>query len=87
MSLDTHMSPREEMDALIRKLRGAVDALADHHTKSESQPQGTSYDPNVHDQAWVDRLVELENTHRDAYEGLLSRWPQLLPELSRFKAW
>ena len=43
--------------------------------------------PQVHDQAWFDRLGELEAAHRDAYEGLLSRWPQLMPELARFKTW
>ena len=86
MSLDKH-NPREEMDALMRRWRTAVDALADHHGNVEPQPHGTSYDPTVHGEAWVDRLRELENEHREAYDGLLSRWPQLLPELSRFKAW
>ena len=80
MSSGAQMDAREEMDGLVRRWREAVDRLAAHHREAE-------YDPNIHDQAWIDGLVDLEREHREAYDGLLSRWPQLEPELTRFKLW
>ncbi len=83
MAMDAGTRAREEFDGLLRKWRDAVGALVDHHAKADD----VGFDPKVHDEAWLDRLNELEAQHRDAYEGLLSRWPQLMPELVRFKMW
>ena len=83
MAKDAGMRAREEIDGLLRRWRDAVDALVDHYAKADE----VGFDPQVHDEAWFDRLSELETEHRDAYDGLLSRWPQLMPELARFKMW
>lgn len=83
MAMDAGTRARAEFDGLLSKWREAVGALVDHHAKADN----AGFDPQVHDQAWFDRLRELETEHRNAYEGLLSRWPQLMPELARFKMW